>query len=53
MHREAGSETCANNVVAQSISGSATEGIEGSTLQYSTFDNFVGSNTLIGVNSAQ
>ena len=37
----------ANDVVAQSISGSATEGIEGSTLRYSTFDKFVGGNTLI------
>ena len=57
MHREPiGSGTCgliANNVVAQSISGSATEGMEGSKLRYSTFDNFVGGNTLIRVNSAQ
>ena len=37
----------ANDVVAQSISGSATEGKESSTLRYSTFDNFVGGNTLI------
>ena len=37
----------------QSIIGSATEGVEGSTLRYSTFDNFVGGNTQIRVNSAQ